>query len=335
MKHVLAFLGLLAAFLGVLLVASPAKGQAVLSRVVHFLDPVPRADAGPPASAAPAAGPVALGSSSEIPEWRRRERDGDRLYEDGDFPGAAAAWAAAASGAPASEGLRLRARADRANVFRLLADGVPRSPGDPVAAGQELRRRIEALKSPTAGAYLELADYAAANGLDPRLAFLYEQAFERKTAAADEVQAKVTKIVRRNRAEKLDTPKEVLDALIRELPTSEAADIAREETGLAPAGGNGVGGVARRGAPGARPEDQARAAEAFRLMKAGDAEYRQAVPGSKDVNKHRRAALDAYVKARELFEEVDRGTGVQGHQKEIHDCNRNIAELRKDLPVGK
>ena len=76
-------------------------------------------------------------------------------------------------------------------------------------------------------------------------------------------------------------------------------------------------------------------AEARKLMAQGDEEYRLAVPGSREVNVHRRKALDLFTKARGLFEEVDRDAGYDAHLDEIHDLNRNIAELRKDLPVGK
>ena len=41
MKHVLGFLGILALSLLLLNIASPARGQEVVSRIIHFVDPVP------------------------------------------------------------------------------------------------------------------------------------------------------------------------------------------------------------------------------------------------------------------------------------------------------
>jgi len=344
MKHVLGFLGIL--LLGILLlnIASPAKGQAVVARIVHFVDPIPPTPAfeEPPHSPAP----VAIGAAlPPPPPWKVEERTGDRAYAAGDFLAAYVAFADAATKAPPAEAGRLHNRADRANVSRLLSLSVAVEPGpDPVADESEYRRRLDAVKPGAgAGAFLELADFAVARDLRSHLAYLYERAFEHKSDAApgttDEVQKKVTRLVKKmvaeKKAENAAPAKEMLESVIRELPTSEAADIARVETG-APPGGSGLGGVERRGeTPVGRPEDAARVAEAFRQFKTGDAEYRLAVPGSRDVNKHRRAALDAFTKARTIFEEIDRAMASEAHSREVHDCNRNIAELRKDLPIGK
>jgi hypothetical protein len=338
MKHVLGFLGILLLGLLLLNIASPAKGQAVVSRIVHFADPVPpppafEGPAGPPA-------PAAIGvAPNRTPPWRLREREGDRSYAAGEFLEAYRAFAEAASKAPPGDQMRLRARADRANIYRLLASEITADPAeDPTADEAEYRRRIDALKGRSgAGAFLTVADFAASRGLTHHLAYLYEMAFERKTGGEDEVQQKVTKLVKKiveeKKAEGTAAPTEVLESLIREMPTSEAADIARTETG--DTGGPGLAGTEQRGASGNRGGDAGRMAEAFKLFRLGDAEYRQAVPGSRDVNKHRRAALDAYTQARAIFEAIDRASGSDNYQKEIHDCNRNIAELRKDLPIGK
>ena len=345
MKHVLAFLGILALALLLFTIASPAKGQEVVSRILHFADPVPPTPAftdPPRGSSAAAVGPAL----PPVPPWRLKEREGDRACAAGDFLAAYLAYADASPKAPPADGMRLRNRADRANVYRLLAEGVEPDPGlDPAADEGEYRRRLDAVKPGAgAGAYLAIADFAASRNLRTHLAYLYERAFERKTDAApgavDEVQAKVTQVVKKmvaeKKAENAAPSRDMMESLIRELPTSEAADIAREEAGLPAGMGSGLGGAERRGdAPTARPEDRERLADAFRLFKLGDSEYRQAVPGSRDVNKHRRAALDAFTKAREIFEAVDRALGSDAYQREIHDCNRNIAELRKDLPIGK
>ncbi len=337
MKHVLGFLGLLVLGVALLYAASPAKGQALVSRIVHFADPVPPIpeEDSPPL---PQDAPTALGAATGIPPWRAREHEGDRAYEVGDFGAAAAAWNDSAPKAPPADSIRLRKSADRASIYYLLADATPAVPGsDPAEDEKEYRRRLDSLKSPTAGSYLELAEFAASRGLRSHLAFLYERAYEGRTRAAEEVQQKVTRIVRQRRTDKTAPSKEVLEAVMRELPTSEAAEIAREETGEAPTQApSGVGGTARRGeTPAERPVDSSKIAEAYRLMQSADSEYRLAVPGSRDVNKHRRAALDAYTKARDIFDAVDRASGFDGHQKEIHDCNRSIVELQKDLPIGK
>jgi hypothetical protein len=337
MKHVLGFLGVLALFVGLVFVASPAKGQALVSRIVHFVDPVPQV----PEEDVPQAPPdttSALGPGTAVPPWRAREHEGERAYLAGDFTAAAAAWNESSPKAPPADSMRLRKRADRASIYFLLASGSPPVGGsDPVADEKEYRRRLDALKSPTAGSYLELADFAASRGLRTHLAFLYERAYEHQARSPDEVQQKVSRIVRQKRTEKAAPAKDVLEAVMRELPTSEAADIAREETGegSAPAP-SGLGGVVRRGeTPAGKSVDPAKVAEAYRLLQVADSEYHLAIPGSRDVNKHRRAALDAYTKARNMFDDIDRASGFEGHQKEIHDCNRSIVELQKDLPIGK
>jgi hypothetical protein len=333
-KSILIFLGVLVAAVVGLRLASPARGQALLARAAGYLDPSPEFEFGgtPETAAAPA-----LGSTGAPPEWRAKERAAWLLYEAGDFAGAAAGWVDAAGKAPATDASRLRARADRANVFRLLSEGAAPVPGaDPAASEADYRRRLDALKVPTAGAYLELADWAAARGLRGHLAFLFERAFERRSSADNSVNDRVTLVVRRRRSESAaPPPKDVLESLIRDMPQSEAADLAREETGAA-SGPSGIdGATTRRGDVNLSAADRKKLEEADKAVALGDAEYRAAVPGSRDVNKHRRAALDAFSKARGIYEEIDKTMGAGMHQKEIHDLNRNIAELRKDLPVGK
>jgi len=347
MKHVLGYIGALA--LGVLLltIAAPAKGQAVIHRIVHFVDPVPPVAGDETAAPGPSEGPAALGPAAALAPWRQKEREGERAYGAGDFAAAAECFAAAAPAAPPADSMRLRARSTRANIYRLMAaDAViaaavkaaPAAGVDPLEHEKEYRRRLDSLKPPTAGGCLVLADFAASRGLRSHLPYLYERADALQSVTpSDDIQQKVTRIIRQKREDRETLPKEVLEAVIQELPASEAADMAREESGDPGAhGASGVGGVSRRGeAPGPRAEDQGKVGEAYRLMKAGESEYRLAIPGSRDVNKHRRAALDAYEKARSLFEAVDKAAGFEGHQHEILDCNRNIAELHKDLPIGK
>ncbi len=333
MKPVLGMVGVLALVLGVLFLASPSTANALLGRAVGFLDPAPvvRAEALRPPSARPAG--AAPGEAE--PEWRLRDRAGWRAYEAGDFETAAAAWTAVSGKAPAADSVSLRERADRANVYRLLSEGFPAAASaDPAADEAEVRRRIEGLAAPTAGSWLDIADFAASRGLRSHLAFLYEKAFEgRNSSGGDAVPKRVTRALQARKASGSAPPPEVLASVIRELPTSEAADIARIDTGGV------LGGVVKRGegrnghAAPTSPEDMARLEDARKLMLKGDAEYKLAVPGFPQVNQHRRAALDAFSKARDIYDAVDAGRG--SYTKQIHDCNRNIAELRKDLPIGK
>src|SRR5690349_12293677 len=155
MKHVLGFVGILLLGILPLNIASPAKGQEVVQRIVHFIDPVPPTPefTPPPRSAVAAIGPA----GPAILPWRLKEREGDRAYAAGDFLRAYLAYADASPKAPPTEGMRLRTRADRANVFRLLADGVDADPAeDPSADEAEYRRRLDGVKSAGgAGAYLE------------------------------------------------------------------------------------------------------------------------------------------------------------------------------------
>jgi hypothetical protein len=332
-KSALLSLAALAALGGIFAIASPASASALVHRVVGFLDPVPQIAAEPEASGAGGAYTTALAPSAGAPEWRVVDREAAKAYEVGEFAAAVVGWNAAIAKAPPLDQQRLRARADRANVFLLMSEGAPAAPdADPKKDEAEYRRRIEGLKAPSAGAYLEIADFAASHGLRRHLAFLYEQAFERKAQTGnDEVQQKVSRIVRERKTARSTPGKDVLESVIRELPTSEAADIAREETGAS----SGIGSVSERGQGTGKAEDPTTLAEARRLMQEGDAEYRKALPGTKDVNVHRRAALNAYTKSRELFEQIDRETGMQCHPTELRDLLRDIAELHKDLPIGK
>ena len=335
MKSFFAFIVTIGVIGAAVWLLAPDTASAFASRVEHYFEPMPPVE-GPPPRDASAAGATALAPAPPgTAEWRRKDREAIRLYEDGDFLGAAAAWGTASTKAPASEVLRVRSFRDRANVFAVLAEGAPPQVGvDAAAAEIEYRRRLDGMRDPAAGAWLELADYAASRGLRHHLAFLYEKAFERRSQAqpgADaEVTKKVTKVLKERKEAVAALPKEVLESVMTELPSEEVADAAGEISGR----GSGISGSTQR--EGARkPQDRSKMAEARRLMDLGDAEYRAAVPGSKDVNVHRRKALDHFTKARALFEEVDREAGYDAHLSEIHDCNRNIVELRKDLPVGK
>ena len=336
MKSFLAFLLTVGVIAAAVWLLAPDTAVAFAGRVQHYFEPMPPVE-GPPPSDAPAGGSTALAPAAPgTAEWRRKDREAIRLYEGGDFIGAAAAWGAAATKAPAGEVLRVRASRDRANVFAVLAEGAPPQSGvDAAAAETEYRRRLDGMRDPAAGAWLELADYAASRSLRHHLAFLYEKAFERRAQAqpgADaEVTRKVTKVLKEQKAAVAALPKDVLESVMTELPSEEVADAAGEISGRD--SGGIAGSTPREGAR--KPQDRTKMAEARRLMDLGDAEYRAAVPGSKDVNVHRRKALDLYTKARALFEEVDREAGYDAHSSEIHDCNRNIVELRKDLPVGK
>jgi hypothetical protein len=332
MKWILGWLGGLAAILAIVFSFSPARAEHLVFRARHFFDEIPPVEkyAGPP----PTTTPPALGSGATTPPWKEKDREADRAYMDGDFLAAGTLWLEASRAAPVSDASRLRDMARQANIFWLLAGKTAVGGGGDRAADEaELRKRIDSLKSPTAGSWLEIADFAVARGLSSHLAFLYEKAYEKRaTVEGDAVQAKVLTALKERKAGGEQAPPEVLDSVIQELPTSDAAEVAREQGGAA----GGVGGVERNPRVKAlKPQDQKKLSEANDLMAKGNEEYRKAVPGSAEVNKHRRAALDAFTKARALYEEVDRDSGLDAHQSEIHDCNRNIAELRKDLPIGK
>jgi hypothetical protein len=333
MKPVLALLGALALLLGGVFLLAPTKAKAMFARASGFLDPAPEFRAPGPATVA-AVGAVAPPAAAAAEDWRPLDRQAWRAFEAGEFAVAAATWKSAAAKAPPAEAPALRARADRANLDFLLSANVPATTsGDPAADEAEVRRRMDALPPPTARGWLEIADFAASRGLRHHLAFLYDRALETRNAAGGEaVPEKVKRAIQGRKAAGAAAPVEVLEAVIRELPSSEAADLAREDTG-------GVGGVEKRGegngatASGMSAEDLKRLEEARTLMAKGDAEYKLAIPGSAQVNVHRRAALDAYIKARAIYEGLDGGRGT--YQKQLRDIIRDIAELRKDLPVGK
>jgi hypothetical protein len=332
MKAFLGFLLFVALAAAAIALFAPASAKALAERAEHYFDPVPPV---PPLPKPPRNGPppVPLSPTSPVAEWRRRDREAQRSYEAGSFEAAAESWAAAAAAAPSSDVFRLRAAKDRALVFALLAAGAAPQPGiDPAAAEVEYRRRLEALRDPSAGAWLDLADYAASRGLVHHLAFVFERAFEKRHQPGEEVSRKVTRVLKERKEAVAELPPAVFEAVISELPSSEAAEVAREQAGE----GSGIEGSSLRPArPALRGQDPVKLAEARDCMAKGDAEYRLAVPGSKEVNVHRRKALDLYTRARALYEEVDRESGVSSHEEEIHDLNRNIAELRKDLPIGK
>ncbi|MCK6481420.1 MAG: hypothetical protein L6R43_15140, partial [Planctomycetes bacterium] len=302
-------------------------------RVRGYFDPVPVARAG---EARPVAAALRGASPSPTPAaeaaWRGRDREGWRAFEAGDFAAAAAAWDEASAKAPPSASLPLHARADRARLYRILADAGAPAPGDPApdpaASEAEYRRLLDSLPADDAAAWLRVSDFAASRGLRHHLAFLYDQVYERRQGPGGEALGKrVAAILRRGGPAGAPTPPEVYETVIRELPSSEAADIARERTGA------GIGGTHRRGESAGVGVDPARLEEARNLVVKGDAEYRQAVPGSKDVNVHRRRALDLYEKARGIYQELDANRGT--YARPIQELNRNIAELHKDLPIGR
>jgi len=299
-------------------------------RVRNYFRPVPRAAAEEPPPARGGLSPDGPGAASPpAPAWRGLNREAFAAWEAGEFGAAAGLWDRASAKASPAEALPLRVRADRARLFGLLAGEIGGPPADPAAAEAEYRKRLDGLAAEDGGAWLDLARFAAAGGLRSHLAFLLEQAYARRHGkGGDAVAARTTENLRRAKAAGATPPPEVLESVIRELPSSEAADLAREATGA------GIGGVVRRnGESEGSGVDYAKLQEARDLAAKGDAEYRQAVPGSKDVNVHRRRALDLYVKAREIYQEVDDNRGTYGRR--IQELNRNIAELHKDLPIGK
>ena len=339
MKSFLGFVLTIAVIGAAMWFFAPATAAAFGDRVVHYFEVLPPVEEPAPRGGSPAGGTALVAAAPGTAEWRRKDREAILLYENGDFLGAASVWATVAKEAPASEVLRVRAARDRANVFALLARGVvPQAGVDAAAAETEYRRRLDLMRDPAAGAWLELADFAASRSLRHHLAFLYERAFERRAQAAEGAEAavsrKVAQVLKEQKAAVKELPPDVLDSVIADLPASEAAEVAAEIAGREPGiggsrpAGDGIGGQRK-------PQDQKKMAEARKLMAQGDEEYRLAVPGSREVNVHRRKALDLFTKARGLFEEVDRDAGYDAHLDEIHDLNRNIAELRKDLPVGK
>src|SRR5689334_22778057 len=135
MKHVLAFLGILALGLLLFTIVSPARGQAIVQRIVHFTDPIPPTPEFEDGRLPPAAAAIG-GALPPTPPWKIKERQGDRAMAAGEFLAAYLAYAEAAPKAPPADLVRLRNRADRVNVFRLLAGGVEVDPGPDRAADE-------------------------------------------------------------------------------------------------------------------------------------------------------------------------------------------------------
>ncbi len=326
MKALLGFLGLLGVLLCGAMALSPAGPRGVMARLTGYFSIAPRAAAAVEGGAAPtdagAASPPAA-----VPEWRRQEREAVRLFEEARFEEAAAAYrrASALKGVPSRDAVALRSSGDRCRLYALLDAAVPRT-GPTADAGEEYLRRARGATS--GAAYLDTAAFAAARGLRTHLPWLYERAWELRNDGEAAFAKALAEAYRAARTLNSAGPgREVAAAVLRELPSGEAADMAREDTG-------GIGGVEDRGSGGDAERD-ALLEEARRLKREGDREYRLAVPGSEGVNAHRRAALDQFTKSREIFEEVKRKTGRTAWDDVIHDLNRNIAEIRKDLPVGK
>jgi hypothetical protein len=322
-KAFLTIVGGLTVFVALVCVASPAAGKALAARATGFLRATPELPR-PPAPPAPALERAAAAPSPATPPWRVKDREASRRLEAGDFGAAAMLWTEAVALAPAGLRPAVRSRLDRARVLEILAPAPASPPGPPSADDEaEVRRRIAALRSPTAGDWVAIASFCKERGLRHHLAFLYDRAFERRadgTGALDKAVATAYADRRRIRGA---LPPEVAQAVGRELPSGEAADLAAEDSGS-------IGGVVHGDDDG---ESGTRLAEAKRLKREADAEYRKAVPGTEQVNKHRRAALDKYVLAREIYEELDRAHG--GHSRVIQEIIRDIAELKKDLPIGK
>lgn len=328
MKPILGFLAALVVLAGGVVAFADDHGAEALRRVLGFFRAVPVVPAS--SGGAEAQSPA----TAAVPEvktaaWIQRRRDAERAFEQGSFALASRLWteAAALPGTPSREMAEMRGLAGRARIYELLTptDGVE---ADGLAE-PELKRRMDAAASADAAAgWIESARYAAAHGLRHHLAYLLERAFARRNDGTRDFDRAVAAAYRTLR-EGTTPPRELAEAVERELPTGEAADMAREDTG-------GIGGAREReGDAGEDAERDALLAEARRLKGVGDREYRLAVPGSDEVNVHRRKALDAFEESRRIFEELERKAGSGVYQRTIHDLNRNIAELHKDLPIGK
>jgi len=306
---------------------SPATARAFASRVTGFFSTVPDVP-GPPHVAAPRA---AVPAAPAPAPWRGLDREASSAYDRGNFSEAASLWTEAAGAAPPNEVPGLKARANRARIYALLAEGAHaaearNSPEDDA----EVRRRILAVSDPTAGAWLQIAEYAAAQGLLHRLPYLYDRAFERKQDGTGTVDRAVAAAYRKKKEKPRTVPlKAVSEAILEELPAGEAAEEAAEDRG-------GIGGIAPAHGEGETSSaDSTKLAEARKEKRLGDAELGLVVPGNEDANKHRRAALEHYRPAQVLYEELSRGSGGEVYGRVLTEVNRRIAEIRKDLPISK
>jgi hypothetical protein len=305
-------------------------GAGLFRRVVGFFRSVPEATA---ANETGSTAPVPLAAPPAPPTapWIVRRREGERAFDEGKFTVAARLLeeAAAITGVPSRDVALLRARAGRSRIFDLLApwnEGAPDTSAEP-----EMRRLVDAAATAnTSGAWLGAVRFALSKNLRHHLPFALERALARRNDGTREFDAAVATAYRAMRSTLGAPPLQVAEAVERELPIGEAADLAREDTG-------GIGGARLRGEGGATDDAERDALiERARALKSeGDVEYRLAVPGSEKVNDHRRAALNAYTESRRIYEDLQRGAAGGVYNKVIHDLNRNIAELKKDLPVGK
>ncbi|MHC4821186.1 MAG: hypothetical protein ACYTDX_05645 [Planctomycetota bacterium] len=321
MKGFLGFLAMLAGVAAVLFVVAPERLKGYTKRMPDL-----------PAAEKPHA-PTTLRAgaddqASSAAPWREKDREADRHYLAGDFQKASETWAAAAKAAPPALGSSLRQRADRARVYLVLSAGYDFGSMPPGEADEKAyAERVRGVEKESAGAWLDVAEFAASRNLKHHMAWLFDKAYEKRTDGTRALDKRLAAAYSRRKQLKGAPPPEVARAIIHELPVGEAATLAKEDTG-------GIGGSRKRNVDD-DISDSSAAGRARELERQGDAEYRLAIPGSKDVNKHRRAALDLYTEARAILEGLDRENGAGSYGSKIRELNRNIAELRKDLPVGK
>ncbi|MHC4472776.1 MAG: hypothetical protein ACYTDY_11180 [Planctomycetota bacterium] len=217
---------------------------------------------------------------------------------------------------------------------------------------EEYRRRHETIE--TAAEHLELAEYAVSHGLWGHVTYLMEKAlqapgdgmeaalfaaYEDLLAGGEMLRAQIAKTMFRQffkdgeyTAKVFFEPEPPVEPVAGGPSGSRpGVDGVKPPSGNRP-GGNGrggIGGVGQRDTRGLDPKVHSLLEKADRLRGIGEDHYLKAFPGMPDRVKHREKALDAFLKARDIYTELEEKWGV-GLERTFKALNEKIYHLRKD-----